>query len=60
MEADITCPSCGEPLTLWIDEGGGRRMTYVEDCEVCCRPMEVTAVRNADGDIDVTVRGLDE
>lgn len=60
MEAEVTCPSCGEPLVLWIDEAGGRRMTYVEDCEVCCRPMEVTAVRDADGEFDVSVCGLDE
>ena len=56
----MSCPSCGEPLTIWVDVGGGTAQHYVEDCQVCCRPMEVTARLDAEGDADVTVRTLDE
>ena len=41
MTIETDCPYCGEPLTLEVDEYGGRRQSYVEDCAVCCRPIEV-------------------
>src|SRR3989449_4114576 len=37
-EADVTCPHCGETMTITLDPGGGRAQEYVEDCQVCCRP----------------------
>lgn len=35
----VQCPWCFEPIELWVDpdvEG-----SYVEDCEVCCRPWQI-------------------
>jgi len=49
MEVDVDCPYCGEPNTLAIDETGGRAQTYIEDCTVCCRPIEVTARYDGEG-----------
>ena len=37
----IDCPYCGEPLEVAIDESV-RRQEYIEDCQVCCRPMTLT------------------
>ena len=48
MEVDVDCPYCGEPMSLLIDETGGRAQAYIEDCAVCCQPMQVTA--RYDGD----------
>jgi hypothetical protein len=42
LTADVVCPYCGEALELGVDPGGGPLQEYVEDCEVCCRPMQVT------------------
>lgn len=42
MTTDIACPYCGEIVELAIDPGGGTVQRYVEDCEVCCRPMQLT------------------
>ena len=51
---DVTCPHCGEPLQLAIDpSGGGQR--YVEDCQVCCRPMVVAVGVDDDGGLSVDV-----
>ena len=36
----LTCPYCGEPIELVVDESAGNA-AYVEDCPVCCRPMQV-------------------
>jgi hypothetical protein len=47
MEVEAHCPYCGELVGLVIDEGGGRRQQYVEDCWVCCRPMAVRVLLDA-------------
>ena len=36
---DIDCPYCGEPNLLAIDASAGAQR-YIEDCQVCCRPIE--------------------
>jgi hypothetical protein len=36
----VVCPYCGEALELWFDSSAGAQ-AYVEDCAVCCRPIEV-------------------
>jgi hypothetical protein len=43
MDVVATCPYCGEPIDLEIDETGGSEQHYIEDCSVCCRPIEVRA-----------------
>lgn len=53
--ADISCPYCGETLTLGLDYSAARQ-TYVEDCHVCCRPMLVTVRVHSPEDIEVDVR----
>ena len=35
------CPYCGEPIELLLDVSEGDQ-SYVEDCSVCCRPIEVS------------------
>ena len=39
--AEVMCPSCGETIDLWLDLSIDSQ-TYIEDCSVCCRPMQVT------------------
>jgi len=38
-ESTITCPYCGESITVVIDCSVDEQQ-YIEDCEVCCRPIE--------------------
>jgi len=38
MEAQFQCAGCGEWNFTTVDESAGRRQTYVEDCQVCCKP----------------------
>ena len=51
---DVHCPACGEPLELAIDPSAGTQ-AYVEDCQVCCRPMLVRVAIGDDGTPDVSV-----
>jgi hypothetical protein len=37
----VVCPFCGEADEIAVDQGGGTRQTYTEDCAVCCRPRVV-------------------
>lgn len=54
-EAEVTCPHCGESVTIGLDAGGGDSQAYVEDCEVCCHPWEVRVRYGADGEAEVRV-----
>ena len=57
---DASCPYCGEPVELSIDESGGSHQTYVEDCPVCCQPWQVQFLRDSDDDWAATLRTMDE
>lgn len=35
------CPYCGESISMIVDLSVSPQ-TYVEDCEVCCNPIEIT------------------
>lgn len=50
----VTCPYCGEALELLLDLSEGSQQ-YVEDCHVCCRPMEVILTVHSSGEFDVAV-----
>ena len=41
VERRVSCPFCGEPINLLLDASAGGQ-TYVEDCQVCCQPMQVS------------------
>jgi hypothetical protein len=47
----IRCPFCGERFEALVDASGGAA-DYVEDCPVCCRPIELHLRTGADGDIE--------
>lgn len=54
----ISCPYCGEMLTVLIDptEIGD---SYTEDCQVCCAPI-IFELRGDATQIEVIVRSEDE
>ena len=56
----LTCPYCGEPVDVAIDEGGGPQQSYVEDCPVCCRPWQVDVTYDEDDGWNASLRTADE
>ena len=44
MEYFFTCPYCWQQISMVLDTSESNQC-YVEDCEVCCRPWQVTAWR---------------
>ena len=40
VERWVSCPFCGESISLLLDASGGAQ-SYVEDCQVCCQPLQI-------------------
>ncbi len=38
--ATVQCPYCGEPFETSVDASAGM-CSYVEDCQICCQPIEM-------------------
>lgn len=47
MEYFFACPYCGENISV-ILELSVRKQEYVEDCEVCCCPIEISFTTDGD------------
>ncbi|HEU5262814.1 MAG TPA: CPXCG motif-containing cysteine-rich protein [Gemmatimonadales bacterium] len=58
-EADVTCPHCGETMSVALDPAGGRAQEYVEDCQVCCRPWKVRLWYDATGAAEVQIQAAE-
>ncbi len=49
---DIQCPYCGESIEILVDASAGDQR-YIEDCQVCCRPIVITVTIDDDGEPSV-------
>jgi hypothetical protein len=52
----FSCPYCGTENGLQVDAGGGRRQSFVTDCEVCCRPISIELEIESDGYIQLVAK----
>ena len=57
-EEHVSCPYCGEGISLLIDHSIPAQ-TYIEDCEVCCRPIDIACELN-DGQLMLCVSRMDD
>ena len=58
-EQVISCPYCGESIDVLIDaQESGQQ--YIEDCQVCCRPIVFVVNMGFDGDLAVSVHAENE
>ncbi|MAZ27037.1 MAG: CPXCG motif-containing cysteine-rich protein [Cytophagaceae bacterium] len=48
LEHFFQCPYCWEDISMLLDPSIST--TYIEDCEVCCNPIEI-AVSFEDGEL---------
>ena len=58
-EQSISCPYCGEAISILIDDSLPEQ-SYVEDCQVCCRPIVLEVSVDMDGDVIVGARSENE
>ncbi|WP_435220086.1 CPXCG motif-containing cysteine-rich protein [Luminiphilus sp. nBUS_07] len=55
QEQTISCPYCGEGISVLLNpEDVG--VDYIEDCQVCCRPIEFLVTENEQGALDARVQ----
>ena len=60
MPEHVDCPYCGESFETAVDSSGGSQ-DYIEDCPVCCRPIEFhLEIGNGDGTLSLTTRRDDD
>jgi len=55
----VRCPYCGETIEVLIDCSVPQQ-TYIEDCQVCCRPIGFDVTVNSSGESQVLVSHEDE
>lgn len=41
FEQNLQCPYCSQAITVLLDTGIDGFCNIVDDCEVCCRPIEI-------------------
>jgi len=59
QNAEIQCPYCWESIDVLIDDCGEDQQ-YVEDCQVCCRPINFHIVLDENQQVHVNVYSDDE
>ena len=40
-EQSFQCPYCGSSISMIVEAHAGGQ-EYIEDCEVCCRPIQIS------------------
>lgn len=58
-EVEISCPYCGELLDVLLDPEDVDQ-AYIEDCQVCCRPINFIVTEGEVGELSVQVHGENE
>jgi hypothetical protein len=56
---EIQCPYCGETIEILVD-CSVQNQSYIEDCQVCCRPMNLAVTVGEEGMPEVTAFQEDE
>ena len=58
-EQPVSCPYCGETITILVDDSLPEQ-EYIEDCQVCCRPIVLHVAVDMDGDAMVMANAENE
>ena len=53
-EKSVDCPYCGERIEVLINTEDASQ-AYIEDCQVCCRPISFVISTAINGELHVTV-----
>lgn len=56
IEHFFICPHCWQTISMVLDLSEGAQR-YIEDCEVCCRPIEIIYTIGETGLVDFDASG---
>jgi hypothetical protein len=59
QETSVHCPYCGAQFTALVDVSGGD-CDYIEDCAVCCQPIEFALRLDFAGEAELSARRSDD
>jgi len=59
IEKLITCPYCGENIEVLVDIAD-LNQRYIEDCQVCCKPITFLITESHSGELSLSVYSEDE
>jgi transcription elongation factor Elf1 len=59
IEKAIGCPYCGETINVLIDSADVNQQ-YIEDCQVCCKPINFLVFESIEGELAVNVYSDDD
>jgi hypothetical protein len=54
IPAEVVCPHCGEAFSVQFDTSQAEQ-SLIEDCAVCCRPIELSVTCRPGEIVDLTV-----
>ena len=54
QESSVICPYCWESIDVLIDPGDLGE-SYIEDCQVCCQPIEFSVSEGLDGEVVISI-----
>ena len=53
------CPYCWEQISMLIDVSQNQQ-TYIEDCEICCNPIQISVVIEAQQIVNFQAENLEQ
>ncbi len=59
QELPLQCPYCGEDISV-VADGSNAGQDYIEDCEVCCRPIILALSISDTGELSIQARDENE
>jgi transcription elongation factor Elf1 len=59
IEHFFQCPYCWDEISMLLDSSVNKQ-TYVEDCEVCCNPIEIRVQFENCELLNITINSLDQ
>lgn len=59
QQTKVGCPYCGESIEVLLDASDADQQ-YIEDCQVCCRPIVFNVSLDVDDQLYVFVRSEDD
>lgn len=58
-EHSFQCPYCWEEISMLLDTSINAQ-TYIEDCEVCCNPIEIQVKFRNNVLVELEIRNIEQ
>lgn len=58
-EKEVTCPYCWETFSIFIEPSVEAGESYIEDCYVCCRPIEIFITHHSQNSVEIRLSRIE-